>query len=599
MDFYQPLALFGLLSLPIILIMHLLKQKHKVVSIPSLYLWKEVLAQRQAASTWQKLKKSLLLFLQLAATALLVFSIAGPYVPGMTVAENTILVLDCSMSMKAVDTEPSRFEKAREAMASTIRNAKGSTRFSIIAATSEPYIVAGFTEDKNSLLKQLNQLMPFNAGIDADGVTRLVQMLGKQAEAEVYVFTDGGLRLDEVQPSYVSVGGPVDNTAITLISHALDDDGMTVLVKVKNYGERVVKNAVALYADDKIADIREFTAEPDEEKELFFIRLPVRTGRLTAKLETPDLFHIDDAAYDVVTDAQKEKVLLTTEVNVFLENALALMPNIVLYKNGMEGEADDKGYYLYVYDGVLPDVLPSDGHLLVINPPEGNSFLQIGGEVSIDKVSIKNRRLMSFIPQFDFSLLKTKEMAAPDWADVLLDSPQTPIIFAGEESGRKVTVIGFDFHHTDLVLKKEFPIFIYNLLQWFIPGEVTGRPRNVTHDAITFQYAPDADEIDVVTPSGDIHRLAPPFPPDVFTQTDEPGFYTLRQLKDGESRYATFSVGLGHDESDLRGSVVPQDDQPVQTERTAGTISLRPFLILFLLILLTIEWWVYIHGTRV
>ena len=77
MHFAQPLlGLLALLAVPIILLMYLLKQKYKEKQVPSLYLWEKVLTQTKAQEPWQKLRKNLLMFLQIAAALLLARSLS-------------------------------------------------------------------------------------------------------------------------------------------------------------------------------------------------------------------------------------------------------------------------------------------------------------------------------------------------------------------------------------------------------------------------------------------------------------------------------------------------------------------------------------------
>src|SRR5699024_3489584 len=102
MQFLHPILGLATLAggVSLIVLMYLLKQKYKEKQIPSLFLWDKVFVQTKAMQPWQKLKKSLLLFLQLAAAALLSLAISGPFVASDMQSQNYVLALDCSLSMQ-------------------------------------------------------------------------------------------------------------------------------------------------------------------------------------------------------------------------------------------------------------------------------------------------------------------------------------------------------------------------------------------------------------------------------------------------------------------------------------------------------------------
>ena len=78
MTFANPAAL-GLLALAIpILLLHILRPRREQRTVPSTFLWRSVAQPVSAARPWQRLRPSLLLFLQLLAVALLAVAVADP-----------------------------------------------------------------------------------------------------------------------------------------------------------------------------------------------------------------------------------------------------------------------------------------------------------------------------------------------------------------------------------------------------------------------------------------------------------------------------------------------------------------------------------------
>src|SRR5258706_13904146 len=104
MSFLAPLSLLlGLLAAPIILL-YMLKLRRREVSVSSTLLWLMVLRDREANSPWQRLRRHLLMLIQLLLFAALVVALAQPFWGGPTVASGTLAVLlDGSGAMHSVD----------------------------------------------------------------------------------------------------------------------------------------------------------------------------------------------------------------------------------------------------------------------------------------------------------------------------------------------------------------------------------------------------------------------------------------------------------------------------------------------------------------
>ena len=78
----------------------MLKLRRREVEVSSTLLWQMLLRDREANSPWQRLRRNLLLFLQLLLLLALVLALARPFWPVPTIATGTLVVLlDGSASM--------------------------------------------------------------------------------------------------------------------------------------------------------------------------------------------------------------------------------------------------------------------------------------------------------------------------------------------------------------------------------------------------------------------------------------------------------------------------------------------------------------------
>src|SRR5512137_1990101 len=157
MSFLTPLA-FGLAALALpILVLYMLKLRRREVEISSTLLWQRLLRDREANAPWQKLKRNLLLFLQLLLLAALVFALARPFIKVPVVASGTeVVLLDASASMGATDVAPSRFEAARAAARRLIDGLGADGRMTLILVGHQPEVLASATADKDTLRTALS-----------------------------------------------------------------------------------------------------------------------------------------------------------------------------------------------------------------------------------------------------------------------------------------------------------------------------------------------------------------------------------------------------------------------------------------------------------
>src|SRR5580658_7781913 len=119
-EFNSPLGLsawFILAGVPVgIIALYFLKLRRRPVRVPSTILWRRSLEDLHVNSLFQRLRRNLLLFLQLLAVFLAMVALAGPRIMGTTgPGQRFVLAIDNSASMSATDVAPSRLAAAKEA----------------------------------------------------------------------------------------------------------------------------------------------------------------------------------------------------------------------------------------------------------------------------------------------------------------------------------------------------------------------------------------------------------------------------------------------------------------------------------------------------
>ncbi|MGE5560156.1 MAG: vWA domain-containing protein [Chloroflexota bacterium] len=605
MSFFNLIGIWSAIIIPVIIIMYLLKRRRQDRPVSSILLWEQVLRDAAANVPWQRLRRNLLLLLQLLVALALVLAIMRPFVSGATAGGDLFLIVDTSASMQAVDVAPSRMAAAIERAQAIVAGLGPRDAVTLIELGQRPRVILAASRNRGQIKAALQGLRATNGPAALEPALNLAVSLaaGKQAPALV-VISDGGV----IAPTagftvpypvrFERVGGPATNLAVAAVSSRVIGGRTVGLARVVNYSLADADYALELAVDGRPFDVRRGSLKPGESRELLW-ELPQGTRTISASLTGADALAADNAAFAVTGERGEAKVLLVSSGNVFLERALALSPGITV--TNLQPDAADlvpPGYDLYVYDGALPDALPN-APLLVLNPPSGS--LGAGAELAPGELTPPRRGepLLEFVGTTDVAIAKTRSLTVPTWGRTVLESSATTLIYAGERSGQRAVVIGFDLHQTNLPLRPAFPILVQNIAGWLLPGRETGLSAAAPGEPVAVRPSPQAESVTVVSPSGASTRIAPPFPAEPYTATGEIGLYTVRERVPGGDRTSYFAVNPVELESAITGA----DSLPLAVAgtgaadvQTTGNRELWPLLAWLALFILAAEWWVYNRG---
>jgi hypothetical protein len=170
----NPGFLYLLLLIPAIIILHLIRKRHKRAVVSSLLIWDQVLKSSRRVFFTSRLLRSLLLLLQLCVLLLISLSLVGisMEIPGKGYDEDLILVLDVSASMKAESKDGSRFDEAIKEAERIIRNLAPEKGILCMTAGKHPDILLPYTKDKQKILAALRNLEATDEAGDIDDALR-------------------------------------------------------------------------------------------------------------------------------------------------------------------------------------------------------------------------------------------------------------------------------------------------------------------------------------------------------------------------------------------------------------------------------------------
>jgi hypothetical protein len=624
MGFLAPAAL-GLVALGLpILILYMLKLRRQEQVVSSTMLWQQVLRDRHANAPWQRLKRNLLLLLQLLLLLLLVVALGRPYSETSHRAQgNVVVLLDASASMQASDVNPSRFEAARERCRQVIDSLGPNDTMTLIAVADVPHVLSSLTNDRSVLRQTLAAAEVTQTEADWEAAFILAAASASQAHlSTVVVLSDGGLPSDlpdlpgTVQ--YAPIGITAENQAITALAVRDGPHGPEAFVRVRNAGTQPAAPLVEMYVDGALYDARTLSLPAGEAGSISWDDLPLETRQVEARLADDDVLSLDNTAWAVRAPSRQATALLATRGNTFLERALGLVPHLSPITLQVTGTVTNARVVarttppdLYVYDGVLPDRLPTAGNLLFIAPPASNALFAVQGTVTQTQITTvrSDSPLLQYVDLDETRVARARRIERPSWAETLVAAQGGPLLLAGEVGGQRVVILAFDVHQSNLPLQIAFPILVANLGSWLAPASPIETPSVAQETAALRPGVPvlvwpqiAVEQITVRSPSGQEWRYeiesGEPIP---FGETHELGVYTVAQQRKRETLEAQFAVNLF---SEIESQIGPRDEirigaSPVQGQEGEawGRREWWRWPALAGLVVLVVEWVVFWKRT--
>ncbi len=600
------------LAIPVILL-YMLKLRRKQVQVSSTFLWTSLLRDKQANAPWQRLRRNLLLFLQLLALAALVLVIARPAINVPSVASGSVIVLmDASASMNATDVKPSRFEAARRTVQTLIDNLKGDSSMTIILVSHTPEVLAASESDKTILRDALAKATPTQGGVDWAGAFALAAGAGQGSRSvTTLIVSDGGLP-DQELPAlpgdtlYVPIGATDNNLAITALALRPTTKAAELFAEVTNFSKTDRIILLSFYFGDNLLAARQVDLPANSHKSLTLDELPASPGIYEARItdlqgKPLDSLALDDKAYAVYQTPSARRVLLISKGNLFLEQLLASLPGLQPFRalpdqDGVIRIPKDP-FDLYVLDGTYPAQLTT-GNLLIINPP-ANPLFEVGAPFKeVINVRLKEDDLTRFVDWSNIHILQAKTVKTPGWAKVLISTDAGPLVFAGETNGRRIAVLTFDLRESDLPVQVAYPILLSNIIDYLIPRNAFDSTQSLhPGESLGITPPPGVKLILINSPTHRVISIDSGAPNPVFTATDELGDYTVNFIAKDSNAVAYFTVNLFNPvESDIRPRDIIQIGQSPLTasaSQPVGEQELWPWFAGFALLLLIVEWQAY------
>jgi hypothetical protein len=600
-------------TIPVVIVFYLLKRKRVVKLVSSTLLWQKFLAETQASAPFQKLRKNWLLILQIILLTLVVLALTRPYFSATAKpAQRRVVILDASASMQATDESPSRFEKARAEALKWVDSLKDTDEMVIVLAGATTEVKLSATSEKAALRRALQSCTC------SDGPTRLIPAL-KMAESlvrdldprtgpEIHLFSDGAVpELNEFENKalplvYHRVGKGENNLGIIALdvrANPEDARQRAVYSSVANFSTDTVQTDLELLFDDRMLETRPLTIPAGQTSPQVFLAKQSRDGVFTVRLTTKDDLAVDNQASIVSLMPKPVKVLLVSRGNRLLEKALRAVANVELASATVLTDTAAV-FDFVVLDDVTPTVWPK-GNVLAIHVVNTN---WLEGVKRVEAPAIVDWRsahpLLRYTSFDNVQVVQSLTARTPTWAVSLVETPQAPLIVAGELGRQRIIWIGFDVLESNWPLRVSFPIFIANAVEWLDPSSARNSQLLVkAGDPFRLALLEPASSAQVTLPDGATKslKLDPTANELVFGDTSRQGVYRLRL----GTNDTVFCVNLL---DAAESNIKPRDELQLgkytkvsaTTKQRANMELWRTIASVGLLVLLA-EWWYYHRRT--
>ena len=597
MTFVTPWGLIGLIAVPLIIILYIMKQKREKVIVSSHVLWQKVLRDMQAATPWQKLRKNLLMFLQLLCAVLIVLALAGMALEsGTHTSQPVIIAIDSSLSMSSTDVKPTRLDAAKKDAQKYAAELPPGTPVTVVSLRREPDVLLYESDSDNEIRTSIQSIEQTKTYTDIRRAEELLLSLkNRHPDALIVLFSDMPIRVGNEEIQFSNYKKQNDNIAVVRFTHAFSKDGITAMSILRNQGDNDSEVSVSLYGDDSFLDSQLVTVPGNGTRTVWWSNVPSSVKTLHCVIDTEDILTEDNHAYDTVFEGKPVKVLLVTHGNYFLEKIFSIIEGIEFTRTLPDELIEYKDHDLYVLDGVVPDKLPEDGNVVIFNPVP-NDFFAVGDWMDTPVIEPSGHVIFKHLENPGFSVGRTRIIEKPDWAEPVIEYNGNPVIFEGLINNTRLLVFGFNIYETDLPIRTEFPVIISNILSEYSPASGTRISGITAGEPIRFMLQPGTIKANVITPDGRNIEIAPPVPPQPFIQTEEPGIYKVLQDNSLHINESVFVVNL------------PDEWQAESIESAAGGAGgeegiIIPFrknvrlfnlpIICAALLILIVEWWYY------
>ncbi|HEX3659014.1 MAG TPA: BatA and WFA domain-containing protein [Pirellulales bacterium] len=625
---------------PLIVVLYFLKLKRRPLEVPSTFLWRRSLEDLHVNSLWQRLRRSLLLWLQLLLMTALILALLRPsWTASQLEGGRSIFLVDNSASMAARDVKPTRLDEAKRVVAGLIDEMGPGDVAMIVAFSDAAQVAQSFTGNRQQLHRSLAAIPQTHRSTSLADALRVAGGLanpGRSASdkqdfqpadtvpSKLFIASDGRFEdvkdfaLGNLNPVFVPIGTrEADNQAIVSMgaSAPTTAGGSQLYARIENFGPAERSREVSLFINGELADAQQLSLPAGQSRGVAFRLDAAGPATTELRLEGGDALAADDRAWKVLEAPRRANVLLITPGNEPLAFALTTgraselarvrqqKPDYLQTPAYAQEAAGDE-LDLVIYDRCAPAGMPQASTLFIGRlPPDGrwSASAMLAAPQIVDTNAA--HPLLHLVEMSNVLVAEATPLKVPPGGSSLIDSGSGPLFAIAPRDAFEDCVLGFEIvregqPQTNWPLKLSFPVFALNLLEYFGSGGHQRTPANLRPGQIAV-LAPESTQRSLTLTMPDGRKQAVSRGKDRlfrFADTDELGIY---ELDTGSVPDARFAVNL-LDAAESRLGVRSEQELKIghvavssQANWRVGRREAWRWLVLAALAILVLEWYIY------
>ena len=609
MSFAYPLGLLGLLAIPVVIFIYILKSKYTEQIITSTYLWslsEKFLKRKNPISS---ITGILSLLLQILAITVISLLVAHPVIVVENSADEYCFILDGSASMNMTQDGKSCFEDGVEKIEQIINSSVDGSLYTVLYAKGDVSVVFEKISDKGRAKELLKELEPAYATADTDGALGLAQKyFDENPSMNIYFVTDKSYK-KQSNVKVISVAkNKADNVGLTDLTCTLDGGVLTASACLRSY-KRDATVKVEMYVDGSSvpAATQNYVVKraTDTPVLLSASAETYRSVKLVAVYE--DSLALDnEAVYYNLENDDIYSILIVSETPFFLEAALDVVGDHTVTSCAPSAYTGEEKAGLYIFHSFTPAELPRDGAVWFINSDtnlsqtgfsvRGETVAEGGVSLSLEKSSATLFKTLTEGVSGE-GIVVSKYMKYNTYRNftTIFSYKENPLLMAGtNDFGNREVVFGFDIHNSNLPLTSDFLEILKNLIEYSFPNPIEKVEYFSGEEAIV-NIMPSYERVKVVSPSSQISYVS-------LSNSvggvvlNEVGVYNIIISVGGreETYYVYSQVPI-----EERNPTIIEDGIAVsgiaKNEKLTGEYDPTTLLFIVLFVLITADWMVYMY----
>ena len=608
MRFLYPLGLLGLIGIPILIIIYIIKSKYTEQTVSSTYLWtlsEKFLKRKKPIS---KLTGIISLILQILTVVFVSFSIAHPIVVLPDIASEYCFILDATGSMNIEKDGKTRFEKGKDEISALIKQSADGSTYSLVYVGSSTSVVFEGVTNKDQALLLLQEKQPAFTHTELTDAIGLAQgMFDKNPSLVTYLITDESYE-KETNVNVINVAAGESNVCVTDVTYTLSGGTLKVNGNILSYSD-VAEGTVGLYVDGEstLKDTATVALQKGEAAAFELSTSAQMFHSLQVTLSGTDALALDDT-YIIYNEKSESSyhTLLVSATPFFLQSALQSVLTAKIDVVTPEEYKGQTGYGLYIFDCYNPTSIPTDGAVWFINPTAStpDTGFSVQGEVVIDGADVLTltnssssvaKKFMQDLVKNDVYVTEYVQCGLYSNFTTLFSYKGHPVIFAGANSyGNREVVFAFDLHKSNLPVLYDYIVMMRNLIDYSFP-EIVEKTDYYCGEEVTVNALANCDSIRVDTPLGNVTFLDAETATNYFT-LDEVGVYTVTMTMGQQQKSINLYSAMAKGESN---PAVSQESIEIQGQASAekldGLYDTLTLLVILLACVFFADWGVYCY----